>query len=322
MRVMSEKVIIIAEVGTNHDGEIERAFAHIDSAAESGADVVKFQSFLADEMVAIDDDNYELLKKLEMPKEWYPELMTRCHERGVRFLSTATNFTSLEWMEEYGAWGYKVASCNITHKPLIDKLIEIRKPVFISTGLASLDEIKELQSYCRTNGLRDYTFLHCVSKYPTPYSSMRLKNISALKDMLDCDIGFSDHSPGINMPVAAVALGARVIEKHFSLDGNGVSPDHAVSLLPTMFSSMCKAIRETEDALVVDFSPDNDAIFKNRRSLHFVNKKNKGDVISDDDVKIIRPEDGMLPDQLNSVIGKIVLEDVEADQPITLNLLK
>ncbi len=316
MALFSDRVTIIAEVGSNHDGDLARAAAHIDAAAACGADIVKFQSFLADEMVAPGSEHYDMLSQLQMPEAWYPELMAHCASRGVKFLSTATNFTSLGWMEAHGAVGYKVASGNITHRPLIDRLIAIGKPVIVSTGLATLEEIVALARHLRAGGLSDIAFLHCVSKYPTPPEAMRLKNISVLRNILDCRIGFSDHSEGAHLAVAAVALGARVVEKHFSLDKSGLSPDHDVSMPPDDFARMCAAIRETEQGLFADFTPDRDGIRQMRRSLHFSRDLRAGDTVAEADIKVTRPEDGLLPAALDSVLGRRLARDVSADDPV------
>jgi N,N'-diacetyllegionaminate synthase len=317
----SGKVLIIAEIGSNHDGDLDKALRLIDVAADCGADVAKFQSFLADEMLAPDHPNYPMLKRLEMPREWYPRLMERCENKGLRFLSTATNFTTLGWMEALGAWSYKVASCNITYAPLLDRLMAIGKPVIVSTGMATLEEVIALARRFVACGLES-AFLHCVSKYPCPSEQMRLRNIAVLRDILPCPVGLSDHSHGSHLAVAAVALGARVVEKHLTNDANGYSPDHKVSVLPDTFAEMVRAIRETEQALVVDFAPDLEAITTMRRSLHFAASLPPGHVLTEADIKVTRPEDGLPPAVLPSIIGRRLIQAVTADQPIGWALLE
>ncbi len=315
------KVTIIAEVGSNHDGDLNRALAHIDAAAEAGADVVKFQSFLADDLVSTEDSNYSMLKRFEMPRRWYPVLIKRCAKRRVRFLSTATNFTTLSWMEEYGAWGYKVASANITHEPMIERLVEIGKPVIFSLGLATFDEVKHLTQSLADREFRNFAVLHCVSRYPTPPEALCLGNIPMLAGRLDCPVGFSDHSLGIEAPIAAVALGAKIIEKHFSLTGNGLSPDHVVALRPSEFSEMCVAIRKTELSIAAHFEPNPREIHDMRRSLHFVRAMKAGEIVAEKDIKVIRPEDGLLPRELNRVIGLRLLKNVSANTPVVWEML-
>lgn len=311
-------VTIIAEIGSNHNGELDTAYELIDMAAEAGADIVKFQSFLVDDLLAAGDPNYEVLKKLELPRAWYPKLFQRCRERGVHFLSTATNFTTMDWMEELGVVGYKVASCNITHRPLLERLVKIGKPVIVSTGLASKDDILELADFFAASGFSDYSILHCISQYPAPPESMRLGNITALKELLPCPVGLSDHTHGVHIPAAAVALGARIVEKHISLDRSGLGLDHDVAILPDEFRRLCKVIRELEQALVVDFTPNAEGIFSMRRSLHYASALEKGTTLGTEHLKIVRPEDGLLPSRQNGVLGLRLARDVEDGAPVRM----
>ena len=313
--------MIIAEVGSNHNGDLETAFRLIDIAAECGADVVKFQSFLADQLFAADEPHYERLKKLELPRAWYPELMNRCRSGGVKFLSTATNETTLGWMEELGAEAYKVASGNVSHRPLIERLIDIGKPVIVSTGLAELDEIVALERRFAERGLREFAFLHCVSRYPASVAELNLGNIPALRQALSCPIGFSDHSLGTEGAIAAVALGARIVEKHISIDRTGLGMDHEVAATPDVFAAMCSGIRGIERALGASFAPDPATKFSMRRSLRFVRAMKKGELIARDDLKITRPEDGMRPEMLAEVVGRHLSCDVAADQPVRPGIL-
>ncbi len=322
MQQREDRVLIIAEIGSNHDGELERALGLVDIAADCGADVAKFQSFLADEMVGPDHPDHAMLKRLEMPRDWYPVLMERCSARGLRFLSTATNFTTLGWMEELGAWGYKVASCNITYAPLLDRLIEIGKPVIVSTGLSTLDEVTTLAGRLASAELPWFAFLHCVSKYPAPAHSMRLRNIPLLRDLLPCPVGLSDHSQGSHLAVAAVALGARIVEKHLTDGLPGYSPDHAVSADPESFRRMVRDIRETEAALVTDFSPDRAGMRAMRRSLHFARAMAAGEVLQAGDLKVVRPETGLPPAELSAVTGRRLRQAVKADSPLSWSLLE
>ncbi|MBU0516557.1 MAG: N-acetylneuraminate synthase family protein [Proteobacteria bacterium] len=311
------RVKIIAEIGSNHDGKLDTARDLVSVAADCGADVCKFQSFLVDDLLAHDDTRYERLKKLEMPQNWYPVLIEHCRREGVAFLSTATNHTTLDWMEKYGAWGYKVASCNLTHRPLIDRLTTLNKPLMVSTGMASLEEILALARYFDGRGFAAYSFLHCVSKYPTPPAELRLRNIVVLKEILNCPVGFSDHSSGPHLAVAAVALGATIVEKHISLTKTGLGMDHQVALLPEDFRTMCRAIRDAEAALRADFTPDWEMIKAMRRSLHFTRDMRLGETIDAADVKVVRPEDGLPPAALETVIGRRLDRDVKADAPVT-----
>lgn len=308
-----ERVTIIGEIGSNHNGSLETAYALIDVIADAGADVAKFQSFLVDELLAADDPNYRALKRLELPREWYAPLKARCEARGLVFLSTATNNMTIDWMEALGVAGYKIASGNITHRPLIDRLLGIGKPLIISTGLSTLDEVIELEAYLRARGHRRHAFLHCVSKYPALPAEMRLGNIQVLRDRLSCAVGLSDHSKDVHMAVAAVALGARIVEKHVTLDGTGIGLDHEVALKADEFRELCRVVRETESALVSDFSPNLDGIYRFRRSLRASRDLRAGEVLARDMIKVTRPEDGLLPAQLPHLIGRQLAVDVPRD---------
>jgi len=321
LALTDDRVLIVAEVGSNHNGDLGTALRLIDTAAECGADIVKFQAFRADTLLAADEPDDERLRRLEVPREWYASLMGRCSDRGVRFLSTATDFTTLAWMEEAGAWAYKVASCNITYRPMLERLIAIGKPVIVSTGMATVEEILETARLFDAGGLDDYTFLHCVARYPTPASEMNLGNIPELKRLLGRPVGLSDHSTSVHLASAAVALGARIIEKHFSLDKSGVGMDHEVAVLPEDFVEMCRGIRETEAALAVGFEPDRETMYTMRRSLHFARPMTAGECLGADDLLVTRPEDGLPPADLPLVIGRKLAADVVARQPVAWPLL-
>ena len=319
----ARSITVIAEVGSNHNGDLDTALELIDVSAQCGADIVKFQSFLADELLAAGDPTYDTQKKLELKRDWYPVLMARCKEQNVKFLSTATNETTPGWMEQFGADGYKVASCNISHQPLIDRLVEIGKPIIVSTGMATKDEIVELADYLDHGPLKGkFAFLHCVSEYPTKPTNARLGNIATLNNLLPCPVGLSDHTLGIYAPIAATALGAKLIEKHISLDKSGLGLDHEVALLPDEFAAMCEAIRNTEAALFEDFSPNTETIFQMRRSIRFNKDIKAGEIITEQDLKITRPEDGLLPKHLPKVIGKKIIRDGAAGEPVTWQLIE
>jgi N,N'-diacetyllegionaminate synthase len=316
MDLLKNGVTIIAEIGTNHNGDLDTAFRLVETAADCGADIVKFQSFLVDDLLAEDDGHRERLRQLEMPRDWYPALMEKCRQCEVIFLSTATNDTTIGWMEDLGVAGYKLASCNITHQPLLDRLVSIGKPVVVSAGFASMEDLQQLNDRLTNLGFSDFALLHCVSKYPTPADELHLGNIAELRRRFDCPVGFSDHSLGPFMPVAAVALGATIIEKHLTLDGKGIGMDHDVAATPVIFRQMCQAVRETEKALTVCFTPDRDATHAMRRSLHYTRDLAAGHCLEPGDIKIVRPEDGLKPERLEYVIGKKIAGAVTAGQAV------
>ncbi|MCB2099774.1 MAG: N-acetylneuraminate synthase family protein [Rhodobacterales bacterium] len=321
-RFFPEHVMIIAEVGSNHDGSLDTAFALIDMAAAAGADVVKFQSFLADDLLAADDPNHARIKSLELPRDWYGRLMDHCAARGVTFLSTATNDTTIGWMEDLGVAAYKIASCNITHQPLIDRLAAIGKPIIASAGMADLDEVVAFEAGLRAAGHAEHAVLHCVAEYPTQPKDLHLGHITTLKGALACPVGFSDHSPGAHMAVAAVALGARIVEKHISLDKSGAGMDHEVAVLPDVFRDLCRGVRDAEAALDADFRADPRTVFTMRRSVRFARDLPAGAVVAATDLKVTRPEDGLAPATLPALAGRRLAVAVSANQPTSWDLFE
>lgn len=258
-------VYVIAEAGVNHDGDIEKAFALIDAAAEAGADAVKFQTFKAEELVSptapkaryqSEQDGaggqFEMLKRLELSPEAYPELGKRCKERGIQFLSTPFDAQNLDMLLEIGMPCVKIPSGELTNLPFLRHVAKAGKPVVMSTGMASLEEVRQAVTVLIKAGLREdaISLLHCNTQYPTPIEDANLKAISTLLAAFPgSKVGYSDHTLGIEAPIAAVALGAEVVEKHFTLDKSLPGPDHAASLEPDELRAMIAAIRQVEKAL-------------------------------------------------------------------------
>ncbi len=311
------RVMIIAEAGSNHNGELKTAFEIIEKAAAGGADVVKFQGFLADDLLSKDDPDYAAMKRLEIPEAWYPQIIAHCRKNNIQYLSTASNDKSLAWMEKYGAEMYKIASCNINYQPLLEKLVDIGKPLIVSTGMATLSEIVELKAYFESKKFTRYSFLHCVAKYPTPPDQMNLKNITEMKRQLNCKIGFSDHSEGIHMAVAAIALGAEIVEKHVSLDKKGIGMDHKVAITMEQFSEMCRNIREVEAGMKEKFLSSTEEYKTMRRSLHFTENLEIGTLLQPHHIKVTRPEDGISPRDITRVINKKLSRAVKKDAPVS-----
>ncbi|NPA10878.1 MAG: N-acetylneuraminate synthase [Epsilonproteobacteria bacterium] len=315
---------IIAEIGSNHEGNLELACEMIREFAKAGADIIKFQAFVVDDMVPKSAPYYEKMKKLEVKKEWYPVLIKECEKAGVEFLSTATSFKSLRWMEEAGAKMYKVASANATHIPIIDKLIEIGKPVILSLGLLEMGEIIDLVEYFEKKGfdLNRLSLLHCHVEYPTPIEKSNLKNITVLKEMFaDVTVGYSDHTLSILTPSIAVALGAEIIEKHVYLKKGpfGMDYDTAVSL--DEFKEMVNNIKETQKMLKSDFRIDKKTKFEYRRSFHAKRDIKKGEILSFENLKISRPEDGIEPKYYKDVIGREIKIDIKEGEAIQWEML-
>lgn len=312
---------IIAEIGSNHNGDLDTALKLINIAGDLGANAVKFQSFLADHLTTRDSDTYALLKRIEMPKAWYPVLKDAAGKRGMVFFSTATNPITLGWMMEVGVEMFKLASPNITHIPLIRHTASLGKPIIMSTGMATFQEIDEAVQAVFDTGNRQLALLHCVSEYPANPEGINLKFIGTLKRMYGLPVGFSDHTLGIGTAVGAVALGAQIIEKHITLSRQTPGPDHHYALEPSEFEGMVKAIRDVEKAVG---SPAKQITEKERklrfeyfRSLHAARDIRAGEEIREEMVAVIRPANGLHSRHLRDVVGRRAACDIPKDSPLT-----
>lgn len=327
------KVLIIAEAGVNHNGDLKKAKELIDAAASSGADYVKFQSFKADKLVSPnarkadyqiqnfeegDSNQFNMLKKLELSDSDHHELMAYCAAQNVAFLSTAFDVEGLDYLNSLGLEIFKVPSGEITNFPYLRKLAEIGKPVILSTGMASLKEIEvALEVLKRGLDLNDITVLHCNTEYPTSFNDVNLKAMLHIKDACGVEVGYSDHTLGIAVPIAAVALGGSVIEKHFTLDRNLPGPDHAASLEPSELKQMVSGIRNIEKALSGNgIKVPSSSEVKNkeivRKSIHLTRDLTEGEEIKESDLIPLRPADGISPMDWEQVIGKRLNKDMAA----------
>lgn len=319
-------VFLIAEIGSNHNGDFDIALRLMDIAMQSGANAVKFQSFLADHLVKKDSPDYALLKKIELPQVWYPRLKAAAEERGMDFFSTATNDITLGWMEEVGVRLYKIASPNLTHLPLIRKTASLGKPVIMSTGMAAVGEIDEAVRTFTATGNRQLCLLHCVSEYPARPESVNLRFIPTLGGMFPFPVGFSDHTLGIGTAIGAVSLGAKVIEKHLTLDRTMEGPDHHYALQPDEFIAMGTNIRAVEKALGSSMKTVS-AEEKRKsglywRSIHAAENLPEGTVLTETHVSIVRPNDGLHPRHLDDIIGMTVARAVPAGTALTWDSFK
>jgi N-acetylneuraminate synthase/N,N'-diacetyllegionaminate synthase len=328
---MNNRTIIIAEAGVNHNGDMTSAKKLIDIAVEAGVDYVKFQSFIADKLVSKvaekaiyqkfnindgDDSQYNMLKKLELSHEDHLELMEYCSERKIKFFSTAFDVDGVTYLNELGLKLFKIPSGEITNYPYLKAIALCGKPIIMSTGMCTEHEIKQAVDVLIQFGVSKDTIsiLHCNTEYPTPMKDVNLKAMISIKNKFDVEIGYSDHTLGIEVPIAAVALGAKIIEKHFTLDRTLPGPDHAASLEPNELIAMVKAIRNIE--LVMSGNGEktpSESELKNiviaRKSIHLNKNLKKGHVISEDDIIALRPGDGISPMDWNRVIGKKIIED-------------
>lgn len=322
------KTFIIAEIGVNHNGDVELAKSMIKSAADCGVDAVKFQTFKSENLVSKDakkadyqekntsqESQLEMLKKLELSKNDFRELKAYAEKCNVLFLSSPFDMESVDLLESIGVSAYKLGSGELNNFELIDYVQKTNKPLILSTGMASLDEIKEVYNFIEDKN--NLTILHCITGYPTTYSEANLNFIKTLKDNFNVNVGFSDHSPGVELPIAAVALGATVIEKHFTTDKSLPGPDQKASLNPYEFKVMVESIRHVEVALgdgIRKFS-ENELEIKEVARKSIIAKKDikKGETLTRDKLVFKRPGTGIEPKYIDKVIFRVAKKDIPAD---------
>ncbi|GAB2680640.1 N-acetylneuraminate synthase [Flavihumibacter cheonanensis] len=341
---MGNKVLIIAEAGVNHNGDYNLAIELIDAAVNAGADFVKFQTFKAEKLVSksallaqYQADNlgnasvtqYEMLKKLEIPELWHVSLKEYAEGKGIQFLSTAFDDESIDFLDDLGLSFFKVPSGELTNKPYLIHIASKRKPVILSTGMADMSEIQDAIDVLITHGIekKQITVLHCNTEYPTPMKDVNLLAMLDIKNKFNVQVGYSDHTLGIEVPIAAVALGACVIEKHFTLNRLLDGPDHKASLEPNELSAMVTAIRNVELATSGTgrkFPTDSELRNKNiaRKSIHINKTVKKGHIISNEDLIMKRPGDGISPMEFTEVIGLRTKFELQEDTKLTWDLLE
>ncbi len=336
---MRDQVLIIAEAGVNHNGSIDTAKKLIDAAAEAGVDYVKFQTFKADKMVTKaasranyqdsntrdKDSQYEMLKKLEISEEMHLELIHYCERKNIKFLSTAFDLESLTYLKSLGLKLAKIPSGEITNLPYLRAMAKLFPQIILSTGMANMNEIKAAFKVLIENGAKqeNITILHCNTEYPTPMEDVNLKAMLDIQKQLNTRIGYSDHTLGIEVPIAAVALGAKVIEKHFTLDRNLPGPDHKASLEPEELKAMVTAIRNIEKTIsgsgIKEESPSE---AKNkpiaRKSIIASQNIKKGEVLSEENLSIKRPGIGINPMRWDEILGRKAIKDFQEDDLIEL----
>ena len=329
--------LIIAEAGVNHNGSIDRAKKLVDVACEAGADFVKFQTFKAKTVVTRTADKaeyqkestgaaesqFEMIKKLELNRTAHLELIQHCGKRDIRFLSTAFDHDSIDLLAELNIPFYKIPSGEITNLPYMRHVGRMGKPVVMSTGMATLDEVRDAMDVLLKAGVKkdDLTILHCNTEYPTPMEDVNLKAMLTIRDELDVKIGYSDHTLGIEIPIAAVALGATVIEKHFTLDRFLPGPDHAASLEPEELKAMVVAIRNIEKAIGDGVKKPSHSEIKNiqiaRKSIVAKKPIKKGEIFSEENLTAKRPGTGISPMDWDKVVGSLSKHDFTIDEIIS-----
>lgn len=333
------RTLIIAEAGVNHNGSLDLARQLIDAAAEAGVDYVKFQTFRADRLVTRDarqaayqsrnindgqDSQYEMLKRLELSPDDHHALISYCETKGVRFFSTAFDLPSIDFLSSLGMPLWKVPSGEITNFPYLRAIGLTGKPVILSTGMATPGEIEAaIGVLTRFGTSRDaITLLHCTTEYPAPKDQVNLRAMDTMRERFGMPVGYSDHTEGIEIPVAAVAMGAVVIEKHFTLDRTLPGPDHKASLEPDELRSMVCQIRAVEAALGDGVKEPAPAEVPNipiaRKSIVAATAIKRGELFTEENLTAKRPGTGLSPMQWESVIGKAAGRDFEADEAIEL----
>ena len=336
---MRKHVLIIAEAGVNHNGSIKMAKQLIDVATEAGADIVKFQTFKAGKLVSkaarqaeyqkanlknMDDSQYNMLKKLELDEVMHIELIDYCQQKGITFLSTGFDEESVDMLDRLGVPFYKIPSGEITNKPYLQHIARKLKPVVISTGMADLNEIKEALDVLTGEGLdlSMITVLHCNTEYPTPMEDVNLKAMLTIKETFKVKVGYSDHTKGIEVAIAAVAMGAEVIEKHFTLDRNLPGPDHKASLEPDELKAMVSAIRNIELALGDGVKKASKSEIKNitivRKSIVAIKEIKKGEIFSTQNIAAKRPGNGISPMRWDEIIGEKAIKEFKPDDLIEI----
>ena len=334
-----EPTFIIAEAGVNHNGSIELAKKLIKAAKDAGADAVKFQTFKAENVVIknadkaeyqkeatiVEESQYKMLKKLELAEEDFRELADYAKKAGILFLSSPFDRESVNLLYELDVPAFKIASGEITNLPLLRYIAKKEKLIILSTGMATLGEVEEALNVIRSEGAKDVILLHCVSNYPTKIEDINLRAMETLKQAFKIPVGFSDHTLGITAPIAAVALGACVIEKHYTLDRNLPGPDHKASLEPDELREMVKAIRDVEkalgDGIKRPVKAEEVSKMIGRRSIVAKQDIPRGASLTRDMLDIKRPGTGIEPKYLELVCGTITKVEIKKDDVITWDII-
>ncbi len=331
---------IIAEAGVNHNGNIVLAKKLIDAAVEAGADAVKFQTFKAENIVTptaekadyqkhttgAGESQYEMIKKLELSETDFRDLSDYAKEAGIIFLSTPFDEESVDLLDHIGIPAFKVPSGEITNFPLLKKVAQKSKPIILSTGMATLGEVEEALNYLKKHGAEEIVLLHCTTSYPAPVMSVNLRAMETLRCAFQVPVGYSDHTEGITIPIAAAAMGACVIEKHFTLDRTLPGPDHQASLEPQELAAMVKAVRDVELARgngIKGPTEEEEAIKRvARRSIVAKRDIHMGDVLTEDDLATKRPGIGIEPRYLDSVVRMKARVPIRRDQVIQWDMIE
>lgn len=334
------KTLIIAEAGVNHNGSIELAKKLVEKAKEAGVDYIKFQTFKASKLVTKaakqaeyqqknigkeGDSQYQMLKKLELSPEEHEILIDYCRQMGIKFFSTAFDFDSIDYLHSLNLGLWKIPSGEVTNYPFLKRIAAFNEPTILSTGMCDMEDVRAAVNALYKNGLskENLILLHCNTEYPTPFEDVNLKAMDALRKEIGVEVGYSDHTKGIEVPIAAVALGATVIEKHFTLDRNMEGPDHKASLEPDELKAMVSAIRNIEKAVggdgtkhVSESEKKNIAIA--RKSIVAACDIKVGEEFTEQNLTVKRPGNGISPMRWEKVVGTKAKRDFSEDDLIEI----
>jgi N,N'-diacetyllegionaminate synthase len=313
--------LIVLEAGMNHNGDMGLAREMIAAAAQVGADAIKLQSFQTHRLVLPDDASWDFRKSVELTPDQHQELKAECDACGIIFISTPCDEEGVDLLANLNAPAMKIGSFDLTHHPLLAHAAGKGIPLILSTGVATLAEIEEAVRVIRENGDPALALLHCVSRYPAPEDGINLRAIETLREVFNCAVGYSDHTEGIGAAAASVALGAAIIEKHYTLDKKLPGPDQAMSADPGEITQLVRAVREAEKALGsprIEPAPEEIELGRlARRSLHTIAPIQAGQSFTEENIDVLRPPGGLEPRHKSTVLQRKAAEDIAAYTPIT-----
>lgn len=331
-----QHIFIIAEAGDNHNGNLANALKLVDQAAKAGADCVKFQTFVTEEVISRyaemaeyqkqntgkTESQFDMVKKLELSFDEFRKIRAHCQKRGIVFLSTPFDLPSIAFLNEMDMPFFKIPSGEITNYPYLKAIAETHKDVVLSTGMCTMEEIREAIALLEGNGAGRITLLHCNTEYPTPFEDVNLKAMETMRAAFGKEVGYSDHTLGIEVPIAAAAMGAVVIEKHFTLDRNMEGPDHKASLEPQELAAMVKAVRNIEAALGTGEKKPSPSEQKNlavaRKSIVARRNIRQGELLTEENLAVKRPGTGISPMRYSEILGTQAVKDFKEDQLIEI----
>lgn len=333
---MRYQVFIIAEAGVNHNGSLDFAKKLAKLALDSGADAVKYQTFIAEDCISAyackaeyqkrytqkEENQLNMVKKLQLSFEEFMDLEKYCKQIGIQFISTPFDLKSIGFLQSLDMPFWKIPSGEVTNVPYLIKIAQTGKDVVMSTGMCTLEEVEFAVNLLKENGTSEISLLHCNTEYPTPYEDVNLRAMFTLKEKFNCKVGYSDHTEGIEVPIAAVAMGAEVIEKHFTLDKNMEGPDHKASLEPKELKAMVCSIRNIEKAIGDGDKEPSKSEINNieiaRKSIVASRAIKKGEMLTEQNLTVKRPGNGVSPIKWFDVLGTLAVSDFAEDELIML----